>query len=175
MICSMTIISNSFPPSRSLLVRSISAWLGRRFPDGWLCTKIMELAAPLRAAVKITFGSALQRHWNYDTIEYVEEFKIMLLNRVNRVLGIVDISVGGMAGTIARIHNESLIILQIIKPAFDIGNILFKMPGSNSWNRIEIERADLSGQLFDWILLWTEVRPGCQFFSVESCFVPGAV
>ena len=66
----------------------------------------MELAAPLRAAVKITFGSALQRHWNYDTIEYVEEFKIMLLNRVNRVLGIVDISVGGMAGTIARIHNE---------------------------------------------------------------------
>lgn len=45
--------------------------------------------------------AVLQRHWNYDTIEYVEEFKIMLLNRANRVLGIVDISVGGMAGTIA--------------------------------------------------------------------------
>lgn len=45
--------------------------------------------------------AVLQRHWNYDTIEYVEEFKIILLNRANRVLGIVDISVGGMAGTIA--------------------------------------------------------------------------
>lgn len=45
--------------------------------------------------------AVLQRYWNYDTIEYVEEFKIILLNRANRVLGIADISVGGMAGTIA--------------------------------------------------------------------------
>jgi DNA repair protein RadC len=29
-----------------------------------------------------------------------EEFKIMLLNRANRVLGIVDISQGGMSGTV---------------------------------------------------------------------------
>ena len=43
----------------------------------------------------------LQENWNYETIEYIEEFKIILLNRANRVLGIVPISIGGTAGTIA--------------------------------------------------------------------------
>jgi len=43
----------------------------------------------------------LQEHWNFEIIEFIEEFKIMLLNRANRVLGIVNISQGGMAGTIA--------------------------------------------------------------------------
>lgn len=43
----------------------------------------------------------LKAHWNYETIDYVEEFKVILLNRANRALGIIDISLGGMAGTIA--------------------------------------------------------------------------
>ena len=43
----------------------------------------------------------LQENWNYEVIEFIEEFKIILLNRANRVLGIVPISVGGTAGTIA--------------------------------------------------------------------------
>lgn len=42
----------------------------------------------------------LQEHWNFEIIEFIEEFKIMLLNRANRVLGIVDISQGGMSGTV---------------------------------------------------------------------------
>ena len=37
--------------------------------------------------------------WNRDKIELLEEFKIMLLNRTNRVLGIADISSGGVSGT----------------------------------------------------------------------------
>ncbi len=43
----------------------------------------------------------LQSNWNYEIIEFIEEFKIILLNRANRVLGMVPISVGGTAGTIA--------------------------------------------------------------------------
>ncbi len=43
----------------------------------------------------------LQSNWNYEIIEFIEEFKIILLNRANRVLGIAPISVGGTAGTIA--------------------------------------------------------------------------
>ena len=35
----------------------------------------------------------LKQHWNYE--------KVMLLNRANRVLGLIDISLGGTAGTIA--------------------------------------------------------------------------
>lgn len=43
----------------------------------------------------------LQSNWNFEIIEFIEEFKILLLNRANRVIGIVDISKGGTAGTIA--------------------------------------------------------------------------
>lgn len=43
----------------------------------------------------------LQSNWNNEIIEFIEEFKILLLNRANRVLGIVPISVGGTAGTVA--------------------------------------------------------------------------
>lgn len=39
--------------------------------------------------------------WNMSRIEYLEEFKILLINRRNRVLGVVDISQGGLSGTIA--------------------------------------------------------------------------
>ncbi|GAA3971340.1 hypothetical protein GCM10022246_24780 [Pedobacter ginsengiterrae] len=36
-------------------------------------------------------------NWNQDKIELLEEFKILLLNRRNRVLGIVNISQGGIS------------------------------------------------------------------------------
>ncbi|WP_316795060.1 JAB domain-containing protein [Pedobacter agri] len=45
--------------------------------------------------------SLLINNWDLNKIELVEEFKIILLNRRNRVLGIVNISQGGMSGTIA--------------------------------------------------------------------------
>jgi len=38
--------------------------------------------------------------WNMDKIELLEEFKILLLNRRNRVLGVVDISQGGLSSTV---------------------------------------------------------------------------
>lgn len=43
----------------------------------------------------------LKSNWNLDTIELHEEFKILLLNRANKVLGIVNISTGGISGTMA--------------------------------------------------------------------------
>lgn len=42
---------------------------------------------------------------NWDDIVYVESFKIILLNRANRVLGIVSISTGGVSGTVADPKN----------------------------------------------------------------------
>jgi DNA repair protein RadC len=43
----------------------------------------------------------LLENWNDKTIELCEEFKILLLNRANKVLGIVNISSGGVSGTVA--------------------------------------------------------------------------
>ena len=41
--------------------------------------------------------------WDHDRIEFVEDFKVMLLSRANRVLGIVTISSGGTAGTVVDV------------------------------------------------------------------------
>ena len=41
--------------------------------------------------------------WDKDLIEFTEEFKVMLLSRANRVLGIVTISSGGTAGTVVDV------------------------------------------------------------------------
>jgi DNA repair protein RadC len=46
-------------------------------------------------------GDLLMKLWDEDKIEFVEQFKILLLNRNNRVLGVVDISSGGVTGTVA--------------------------------------------------------------------------
>ncbi len=43
----------------------------------------------------------LKQNWNSDILELREEFKILLLNRANKVLGLVNISSGGVSGTVA--------------------------------------------------------------------------
>lgn len=54
--------------------------------------------------VKIKSGedayNVLLESWNLDTIELQEEFKILLLNRANEVLGIYPLSRGGITGTV---------------------------------------------------------------------------
>lgn len=42
----------------------------------------------------------LRKYWNEDTIELVEEFKILLLNRANKVIGIFKVSNGSSTGTV---------------------------------------------------------------------------
>lgn len=43
--------------------------------------------------------SLLKQEWDAGKINFLEEFKIILLNRSNRVLGLADISMGGVSGT----------------------------------------------------------------------------
>ncbi len=74
-------------------------------------TKVSEVQLSYKTTVKASdrpqintsedVHRVLQSNWNYEIIKFIEEFKIILLNRANRVLGIVPISVGGTSGTIA--------------------------------------------------------------------------
>ena len=48
-------------------------------------------------------------NWDLDTIEHIEEFKLMLLTRSNKVLGIASVSKGGISGTVTDVR----IILQL--------------------------------------------------------------
>jgi DNA repair protein RadC len=59
-------------------------------------------------------------NWNENKIELLEEFKIVLLNRRNRVLGIVNISQGGISGTVA----DAKVIFAIALKACASGIIL---------------------------------------------------
>jgi DNA repair protein RadC len=43
----------------------------------------------------------LKRNWDDSKIEFVEQFKLILVNIANKVPGIVDISTGGVSSTIA--------------------------------------------------------------------------
>ncbi|SRR6266496_4305434 len=42
-----------------------------------------------------------KQSWDENKIDLVEQFKIMLLNRSNRVLAIYEVSTGGITGTVA--------------------------------------------------------------------------
>lgn len=55
-------------------------------------TKIKASDRP-QINTSIEVFKVLQENWNYELIEFIEEFKIILLNRTNRVIGIVPISV----------------------------------------------------------------------------------
>jgi DNA repair protein RadC len=43
----------------------------------------------------------LHENWDGDKLEFVEQFKVILLNRANYVLGIYEASTGGVSGTVA--------------------------------------------------------------------------
>lgn len=43
-------------------------------------------------------------HWNLDIIEFQEECKVILLNRGNFVIGIYEVSKGGIEGTVVDIR-----------------------------------------------------------------------
>lgn len=57
---------------------------------------------------KITSGEkafeVLLNFWDRDTLELQEEFKILLLNRANEVLGIYALSKGGITGTVVDVR-----------------------------------------------------------------------
>lgn len=41
--------------------------------------------------------------WDLDSIEHIEEFKVLLLNKSNKVLGISSLSKCGTAGTVVDV------------------------------------------------------------------------
>ena len=50
--------------------------------------------------------------WDQNKIDFVEQFKVLLLNRGNKVLGIYEVSTGGVTATIA---DPRLVIIAALK------------------------------------------------------------
>lgn len=53
-------------------------------------------------------------NWNLDTISLYEEFKIILLNRNNTVLGLYSLSKGGVSGTVVDPKIVFAVALKVI-------------------------------------------------------------
>lgn len=66
-------------------------------------TKVKASDRPQVKTSKDAFELFIQT-WDLDSIEHIEEFKLMLLNRSNRVLGIAEISKGGLSGTVTDVR-----------------------------------------------------------------------
>jgi DNA repair protein RadC len=61
--------------------------------------KINILNAPKVSSSRCAY-QIFREVWSEEKIQFVESFKILLLNRANKVLGVVEISTGGVAGTV---------------------------------------------------------------------------
>jgi len=64
--------------------------------------------------------SLITNRWNLDTIEMFEEVKILLLNKSNKVLGVYDLSKGGMSSSIIDVK----IVLSIALKSLASGIII---------------------------------------------------
>jgi len=109
-------------------------------------------------------------NWDQDSIEHIEEFKLMLLTRSNKVLGIASISKGGINGTVTDVR----IILQYAIKANASGIIIcHNHPSGNvqpSESDMKITRKiKESGNLMDVQLLdHLIVIPESKYYSMAD-------
>ncbi len=80
--------------------------------------------------------AVLRQSWDENKIDFIEQFKVMLLNRANSVLGIYELSKGG---TMATIADPKLIFIAAIK-ANAVGIILSHNHPSGNLTPSEADR-----------------------------------
>ena len=104
----------------------------------------------------------LYENWDKTKLELQEQFKVMFTNRANKVLGIYELSTGGMSGTVA---DPKLIFAAAIKSAACGFILSHNHPSGNltpSQADIELTRKLRDGgrllevQLLDHIIITSE-------------------
>lgn len=63
-------------------------------------SRILPSQRPLIRRSQDTYN-IFRANWDRDKIEFVEQFKVLYLNRANRVLAINQLTTGGITGTVA--------------------------------------------------------------------------
>lgn len=91
-------------------------------------------------------------YWNQDKIELVEEFKVLFLNRSNRVLKIFPVSQGGITGTIA---DPRIILAAAIKVATCSMILVHNHPSAS----LRPSRADEE--------LTHKIKEGAKYFDIK--------
>lgn len=100
--------------------------------------------------------------WNPETVEFLEEFKMLILNRSNAVLGIMAVSKGGISGTVTDVRliyqaaikaNASGIIVCHNHPS---GNLNPSESDTKITQKIKEAGKLMDVQLLDHLILTTE-------------------
>ena len=103
-------------------------------------------------------------NWDLDSIEHIEEFKLMLLTRSNKVLGIASISKGGISGTVTDVRvilqyaikaNASVIIICHNHPS---GNVQPSESDMKITRKIKESGNVMDVQLLDHLIIVPEGR-----------------
>ncbi len=63
-------------------------------------SKVKASERPKITSSKDAYNILIQS-WDENKIEFVEQFKVLFLNKANKVLGIYEVSTGGISGTVA--------------------------------------------------------------------------
>lgn len=90
--------------------------------------------------------------WNTDTIELQEEFKIMLLNKANEVIGVSILSKGGMSSCIVDLK---LLFALVLKSASPVIILAHNHPSGN----LKPSEADKR--------LYEKVKKGAEYFDIQ--------
>ena len=66
-------------------------------------TKVKNSERPQIKSSKDAYKLALSV-WDYNKIEFFEQFKVLLMNQAHKAIGIYEISSGGIAGTVVDLR-----------------------------------------------------------------------
>ena len=110
-----------------------------------LSTKVAEIELVYRSSIKFSERPKIScskdgynlflQYWDENKLEFVEEFKVMLLNRSHKVLGICSLSAGNVSGTIA---DPKLVFVAALKANASYVIICHNHPSGN----LQPSRAD---------------------------------
>jgi len=107
--------------------------------------------------------------WDENKIELQEQFKVMLLNRANKVLGIYEVSTGGMTGTIA---DPKLIFIAALKAGACSIMLVHNHPSGNLKPSKQDEQVTCKikqgGKLLDIVLLDHLIISNEGYFSMQD-------
>lgn len=124
-------------------------------------SKIKSSQRPQLRRVTDVYEFLLQ-NWDENRIELLEQFKVILMNKNNRVLGIYEASTGGIAGTLA---DPKLIFMAALKMNASILIISHNHPSGNLepsqadkilTQKIKDVAALLDMRLLDHVIVTTE-------------------
>lgn len=116
-------------------------------------SKVKASQRPVVSASKEVY-EVLRRNWDENKIELVEQFKVLLLNKGNKVIGIYEASTGGVTGTVA---DPKVIFIAALKAAAGSIILAHNHPSGNlKPSRADIEltkKIKFGGDLLDITVL----------------------